>query len=179
MIPRSAPVLVNRHCVWCDLIGALLTLTFICLSPVAVAQDSDPTSHGNTLICAPDGIGVGGYDLVSYHQDGGPRAGREAYSAVYGEVTYLFEDAENREAFLADPERFLPVYRGFCASTLAMGRLACPDPTNFKLENGRLLLFELAGFTNGRTLWDSDASGFRLRADRNFERLVTAPAPTQ
>ena len=41
-----------------------------------------------------------------------------------------------------------------------MGRLACPDYTNFKIEDGRLLLFELTGFTNGRTVWNSDPAGF-------------------
>ena len=53
-----------------------------------------------------------------------------------------------------------------------MGRLACPDYTNFKIENGDLLLFELAGFTNGRTLWNSDPSGFRERADANALKLI-------
>jgi hypothetical protein len=53
-----------------------------------------------------------------------------------------------------------------------MGRLVCPDYTNFKIEDGRLLLFEIAGFTNGRTIWDSDPTGFRQQADANFKRLV-------
>ena len=122
--------------------------------------------------CAPDGLGVGGYDLVSYHQPGGPLAGSEAFELEHQGLRYRFVSSENRDQFLAAPESYLPHYRGWCAATLSMGRLACPDYTNFKIENGDLLLFELAGFTNGRTLWDSDPLGFRQRADANATKLL-------
>ena len=123
-------------------------------------------------VCAPDGVAVGGYDLVSYHQANGPLAGSEALSQQLNGLTYRFSSQDNLATFREAPQRYLPVYQGWCAATLAMGRLLCPDYTNFKLEDGRLLLFELAGFTNGRALWNSDPSGFRKRADANFERLV-------
>ena len=124
------------------------------------------------LNCAPEGIAVGGYDLVSYHQDGGPVQGAEKYSAQLDGLTYLFANAANLATFRQSPAQFLPVYRGYCAATLAMGRLACPDYTNFKIEEGRLLLFEVTGFTNGKTLWNSDPADFRQRADMNYPRLV-------
>ena len=121
--------------------------------------------------CAPEGVAVGGYDLVSYHSDGGPVMGTAQFSANHGELKYHFASAANLATFQGDTERYLPVYSGFCAATLAMGSLVCPDYTNFKLEEGRLLLFELAGFTNGRTVWNSDPVGFRQRADANFARF--------
>ena len=124
------------------------------------------------LNCAPEGIAVGGYDLVSYHKEGGPVPGLDSHSAQAGGLTYRFASAENLARFRASPAQYLPVYQGYCAATLAMGRLACPDHTNFKIEDGRLLLFEVTGFTNGKTLWESDPAGFRLRADGNFPRLV-------
>ena len=139
---------------------------------LAVSLGASAQSGEQAINCAPDGIAVGGYDLVSYHQEGGPVAGTEEFSAESGGLTYLFANAENLERFRQAPAEYLPVYRGFCAATLAMGRLACPDYTNFKIEEGRLLLFEVTGFTNGRTLWNSDPSDFRQRADANFPRLV-------
>lgn len=122
--------------------------------------------------CAPDGIGVGGFDLVSYHQTGGPQQGLAEYEAESNGLRYRFANADNLARFIAAPEDYLPRYRGWCAATLSMGRLACPDYTNFKIENGELLLFELAGFTNGRTLWNSDPDGFRQRADANALKLL-------
>ena len=122
--------------------------------------------------CAPDGIGVGGYDLVSYHTDEGPRPGVAEFEVTYNGLRYRFLSAAHRDRFLAAPDDYLPHYRGWCAATLSMGRLSCPDFTNFKVEDGDLLLFELAGFTNGRTLWNSDPSGFRRRADANARKLL-------
>ena len=122
--------------------------------------------------CSQDGIGIGGYDLVSYHSAEGPVLGSAEFAVEHGGLTYRFATAANRERFVAAPEDYLPRYSGFCAATLSMGRLACPDYTNFKIEDGELLLFELAGFTNGRTLWNSDPAGFRQRADDNGSKLL-------
>ena len=126
-------------------------------------------------MCAPEGIAVGGYDLVSYREPAGPIPGSEAFSATYEGETYLFAASANRDRFLADPERYLPAYSGFCAITLALGRVTCPDYTNFKIEGGRLLLFETTGFTNGRVVWDTDPPAFRKQADDNFDELTKTP----
>ena len=144
------------------------SLLFFCLISLGVAAQDNASSQQ----CAPDGIAVGGFDLVSYHQASGPLPGDTGFAHQIGELTYLFSSADNLQTFLSDQQRYLPTYQGFCAATLAMGRLACPDYSNFKIENGRLLLFELAGFTNGRSLWNSDPVGFRQRADANFQTLV-------
>jgi YHS domain-containing protein len=122
--------------------------------------------------CSPDGVAVGGYDLVSYHQGGGPLEGSADIELQREGLTYRFSSEENLQRFLANPESYLPRYQGWCATTLSMGRLACPDYTNFKIEDGQLLLFELVGFTNGRSLWNSDPIGFRARADTNANKLL-------
>ncbi len=141
-------------------------LTLLGFSAPALAQH--PGGHQ----CAPDGVAVGGYDLVSYHEPGGPVMGSAEFEVEHRGLRYRFADAANRDRFNAARKQFLPRYSGFCAATLSMGRLACPDYTNFKIENGELLLFELAGFTNGRTLWNSDPQGFRQRADANALELL-------
>ena len=115
---------------------------------------------------------MGGYDLVSYHQSGGPIAGSTEFKDERAGLTYPFSSDKYFKLFLDSPTSYLPRYQGWCAATLSMGRLACPDYTNFKIEDGQLLLFELAGFINGRTLWNSDPLGFRSRADANAGRLL-------
>lgn len=154
------------------------------LAAVATAQDAAAPMmskpHGdivdflphNPAECAPDGIGNGGYDLISYRKDGGPRFGSAEFPAEYGGLTYLFETEAHRDQFLEDPERYVPAYSGWCAVTLALGRLNCPDYTNFKIENDRLLLFELTGFTNGQTLWNSDPGRYRGLADGNYSVVM-------
>jgi YHS domain-containing protein len=111
----------------------------------------------------PEISAVGGYDLVSYFESSGPESGQQSLAVEYLGYTYLFSSADNRRAFVAAPEKYLQRYRGWCATTLAMGRLACPDPLNYKIENGSLLLFELVGFTNGRTVGKRILLGFGFR----------------
>jgi YHS domain-containing protein len=162
--------------------GALL-LSIVFLGAGTHAQDEQPmmikSQSGVPLdsdmdweMCRPDGIAVGGYDPVSYRQPDGPVPGNAEFSAEHAGATYLFASESSLQKFLQNPDRYVPAYTGFCAVTLALGRLTCPDYTNFQIEDDQLLLFEVTGFTNGRTLWNSDATEFRQRADDNFDRLI-------
>jgi len=146
------------------------------LSLAAVAFNAmfSPSLAGESprATCAEDGIALGGYDVVSYFAAGGPLAGRRETAVVHDGLTYLFANESNRAVFAADPQRYLPAYGGWCATTVAHGALRCPDFSNFKIEEGRLLFFEITGFTNGRAVWDSAPSTYRARADSNFVALI-------
>jgi len=122
-------------------------------------------------MCAKEGVSVGGFDLVSYQQPAGPAPGIPELSMEFNGSTYLFANQSNLDTFRADPELYLPAYAGFCAITLALGRVTCPEYSNFKIEDDRLLLFEITGFTNGRTLWNTNPEDFRNKADANFDKL--------
>lgn len=148
--------------------SAALVLTIYLLTPAAFADH-----HGSvydTSVCAPDGIALGGYDPVSYHQDTGPVPGDPQFAVSVGALTYLFSSADNLAAFEAATEQYIPSYLGWCSTNLSMGRLACPDYTNYKIEHGKLLLFEHAGFTNGRDVWNADPTLHRSQADANFDK---------
>ncbi len=122
-------------------------------------------------MCAKEGVSAGGFDLISYRHPDGPVLGAAELSMEYNGSTYLFANQPNLDTFRADPERYLPAYAGFCAITLALGRITCPEYSNFKIEDDRLLLFEITGFTNGRTLWNTNPEDFRSKADANFDTL--------
>ena len=124
--------------------------------------------------CAVDGVAVGGYDLVSYRQEGGPQFGSPTWSSNHDGLTYLFVSETNRDQFVAEPNAYLPEYSGWCAVTLALGRLTCPDYSNFKIEDGKLLLFELTGFTNGRHLWNSSPAHYKSLANDNYAVVMAS-----
>ena len=159
------------------------TLIILLVSVGALAQDEPAPmmqkgqsgialgSPIDWAMCAPDGIALGGFDVVSYRQPNGPVRGAAEFAITYEGTSYLFASQENRDTFQVAPQRYLPAYAGFCAITLALERVTCPDYTNFQIEGDRLLLFEVTGFTNGRTLWNSDPGSFREKADSNFEVL--------
>ena len=132
-------------------------------------HQSGPSDIGE---CLTDELAVGGYDLVSYHQPGGPVKGSGEFAERFEGLVYRFASDDHRRLFSSDPEKYLPAYGGWCAISLALGSLTCPDYTNFIIENGKLLVFEITGFTNGRVLWESNPDQFKVQADDNYRKLV-------
>ena len=128
----------------------------------------------DSSMCTPDGVSLGGYDVVSYRKAGGPTLGSPELSAEHEGDTYYFSRQAHLTEFNHDPDRYVPAYSGFCAITLALGRVTCPEYTNFAIQDDHLLLFEITGFTNGRTLWNTNPSEFRSKADSNFEKIILA-----
>lgn len=121
--------------------------------------------------CHPNGIAFGGLDVTTYFGEDDVRLGNAAYSIDFDGLTFHFESVANRDAFQAEPKLYVPAYDGWCAMTLSMGRLTCPDFTNYWVDDGKLYLFETTAFTNGRTFWLEDPVANRGRADANFEVL--------
>ena len=144
---------------------SLMLISSIVLSAETRVQTDEPMmvksqagiplgSPFDRSMCASDGVSVGGFDLVSYRHPDGPVPGNPGFSMKYSGSTYLFANKSNLETFRADAERYLPAYAGFCAITLALGRITCPEYSNFKIEDDRLLVFEV---TTGPQLWSRAA----------------------
>ncbi len=141
----------------------MITSMFSTAAESVVAHDS---SH-----CSPDGIAVGGYDLVSYHTENRAVKGSAEWSKEYNNLLHQFSSAENLALFIANPERYLPKFSGWCAIALAKNKLTCPDYENFAIQNGELLLFETFGFTNGRHVWNRKPVSNLKSAQQNYDRF--------
>src|SRR3977135_3236354 len=77
----------------------------------AAAVADPPIAAVNT----EHGLAVKGYDPVSYFTTGKPTPGLAEFSTTYKWATYRFSSAENRDRFIATPEKFVPQYGGYCA----------------------------------------------------------------
>jgi YHS domain-containing protein len=161
----------------------LISLMLIVLSSELDARQSDPAplqqstdfAAHDARQCSLDGVALGGYDVVAYHKQNKAVFGNAEITYSLDELTYQFSSTENRSLFESEPSKYLPHFRGWCAIALASNRLTCPDYKNFKIENGRLLLFETIAFVNGRSVWDSDPLSNLTKAERNYSRLVPQP----
>ncbi len=115
-----------------------------------------------------DGLALDGYDPVAYQADQRATPGSPALTATHDGAVYRFASAANREAFLADPTRYLPAYGGFCAYGMARGYRAKIDPRAFTIVDGRLYLnYSL----EVRDRWSKDVAGYVRKADANWLRL--------
>lgn len=86
------------------------------------------------------GVAIDGYDPVSYFVEGQARRGSSEVAMSWGGATWHFAGAENRDAFSADPARYVPAYGGYCAWAASRGKIAPVDPRAWHIENGRLFL---------------------------------------
>jgi YHS domain-containing protein len=87
-----------------------------------------------------DGVAIDGYDPVAYFVEGRARRGSSEFPMSWGGATWHFAEAENRDAFAADPARYVPAYGGYCAWAASRRKIAPVDPRAWHIENGRLFL---------------------------------------
>ena len=85
-------------------------------------------------------VAILGYDTVSYHTEGAGVKGDEKYSYEWKKAVWLFVSEANLELFKKDPEKYAPVYGGYCAFGVSEGGLHGIDPTQFAVSDGKLYL---------------------------------------
>ena len=113
---------------------------------------------------AEPAVALQGMDVVSYFKEGGPVKGQAALGHDFDGARYQFSSAQNRAAFVADPDRYLPQFSGLCTTGLSKGFKGQADPGAWKIEGGELYLF--------RSLKDMPADGHEsetiARANENW-----------
>jgi YHS domain-containing protein len=113
-----------------------------------------------------EGVAVNGFDTVSYFRGNGtPVKGNAAFTVRYDGADYHFANAENAEAFKADPAAFAPQYGGHCSWAMARGYLAPGDPKQYRVVDGKLYLNFNAEV---RAKWLKDIAGFIKQGDVNW-----------
>lgn len=82
-----------------------------------------------------------GYDVVAYHHQGAAVQGDAAFSHNWQGADWLFANAENRDVFAAEPERYAPSNGGYCTFGVVLKKKLDVDPEIFLVENEELYLF--------------------------------------
>jgi hypothetical protein len=103
-----------------------------------------------------------GFDPVSYFDPGGPLPGRASWRARHRHGSYRFASAENRDRFVAAPDRYAPQYGGFCAKGVSYAIRAGGDPRVYEIRDGRLYIFVN---DYARDYWRTDPADFVAKAD--------------
>lgn len=85
-------------------------------------------------------VAIDGYDPVAYFTRSEPKKGSPKYTAGYKDAIYYFSSAKNRNSFRKAPEKYAPVYGGYCAMGVALNKKLDADPTAWKIVDGKLYL---------------------------------------
>jgi len=87
------------------------------------------------------GIAIDGYDTVAYFDEGKAVRGNATHSCEYLGREWHFSSAANRDKFLQDPEKFAPLYGGYCAHSITDNKLVRSNPESFAIKDGQLHLY--------------------------------------
>jgi YHS domain-containing protein len=139
----------------------IFAICLLSLFMAGAASAESPIAAVNT----EHGLAIKGYDPVSYFTDGKPMRGSARFSTSYQGVEYRFVSAEHRDRFVAEPEKFVPQYGGYCAFAIALNTIADIDPDEWAIVNDKLYLNN--GFFSQK-LWSLDKSGNIAHGDRNW-----------
>ena len=134
------------------------------ITPVAAQSRTGGTV--NQMIA---GMGLKGYDPVSYFSDHKPAKGATDITTDWGGATWHFVSKEHRDAFAKNPERYAPQYGGFCAWGVAHGKLFDVDPEHgWAVVNNKLYVNLNADIL---TAWRKEQRKFIKDADANWPKL--------
>ncbi|CUH80217.1 hypothetical protein TRM7557_02778 [Tritonibacter multivorans] len=109
-----------------------------------------------------EGLALGGFDAVSFHDPSGPLVGLPAFTLMWKGALWQFATAANLKTFEASPRKYEPRFGGYCAYAMAKGRLAEGSPLTWKIEDGQLYFFHSE---RAEALWDGDQSQMIQSAD--------------
>ncbi|MCH2075988.1 MAG: hypothetical protein MK180_03750 [Rhodobacteraceae bacterium] len=131
------------------------------------------------------GFAVSGYDVVSYFAldqsavgtpQTEPAQGRADITAEHNGATFAFATVENRDAFLADPERYTPAFDGHCAYGVAQGGKVPANPLLWRIVDDQLYL----NITKNVVMfWEEDIPGNITAAVTNWTRIDDDAASTR
>jgi len=120
-------------------------------------------------IYASDGIAVDGSDVVAYFKQGAPVKGTAAFAHDWNGVTWYFANADNRDAFAADPAAYAPQYGGYCAWAVSKGYTASTVPEAWRIVDGKLYL----NFSRRiQRRWERDIAGLISAAAANWPGVL-------
>lgn len=115
------------------------------------------------------GTAIDGTDAVAYFTEGKPVPGSPDHGLDWNGSTWLFSSAENKAAFMAEPEAYAPKYGGYCAFAISRGYVAPTVPEAFSIVDGKLYLnFSLAV----RDRWSRDIPGNIAAAERHWPGVL-------
>lgn len=87
------------------------------------------------------GRALKGYDPVAYFSEGEPVEGQDEFSFDWDNATWYFANAENRDKFAANPEKFAPANGGYCTFGVVLGKKFDGDPNVWSLHENKLYVF--------------------------------------
>jgi YHS domain-containing protein len=130
------------------------SLTFVLL--VAMLGSSLEALASHDQYAGAHGAVIYGYDPVAYFTMDKAVKGSKDISAEWLGGSWFFVNQEHRELFIADPDKYMPQYGGYCSASYTYGVDA--DPRSWQIVDDKLYLFYSPATADG---WEIGLSKIR------------------
>jgi YHS domain-containing protein len=114
-----------------------------------------------------DGKAIRGYDPVAFFTESKPIKGAENLFYRWKDATWLFSTEANKNAFVANPEKYAPQYGGYCAYGCSQGHRAPTDVNTFTILDDKLYLNYNQDV---KTMWLKEQKNFIREADAYWKK---------
>ena len=115
-------------------------------------------------------VAIKGYDPVAYFTQGQAVEGSNAHKLRWQDAEWHFANAEHRQLFADNPEKYAPQYGGYCAYAIAAkDDLVRVDPRAWSIVDGKLYL------NYSQTIkadWDDHRGRYIPQGDRNWRKKL-------
>ncbi len=150
----------------------MLGMTVWATTTPGSTPDGDSRAYLHSYNLPSSGVALEGYCPVAYFAVDKAVRGKPEFASTYNDVTYYFVSADAKKAFDRIPEKYIPAFGGWCAFGMAVQDKFPVDPTNFKIVNGRLMVFLKNKNVDARALWnDGSTSELTTKADAHWSKV--------
>lgn len=91
-----------------------------------------------SAVFVDNGKAIRGYDPVAFFTEGKALMGKDSFSYQWQSATWTFNKKENRELFIAEPEKYAPQFGGYCAYGMAEAHKAPTKTNTWTIVDGKL-----------------------------------------
>ncbi|HMQ11543.1 MAG TPA: YHS domain-containing (seleno)protein [Oligoflexia bacterium] len=115
---------------------------------------------------------IAGYDPVAYIKQNKAIKGQKDFEYKYDGTVIYFSSKANQQAFIDNPEAYLPQYKGWCAYAMAdNGDLVEIDPETFKVIDGKVYLFYKGWLGNTLKKWNKQDDSSQIeQANQHWQQ---------
>lgn len=148
--------------------------TFLALSALAPLPWLVPgiaSAQSASAVCLLGGLAIGGHDPVAYFTEGRPAQGSSDNALMWRGAMWLFRSKASMDHFTRMPHAFAPRYGGYCAMSMAEGKMIVSDPKIWEIDNDHLYLLSSH---KDRTLWDANLKANVTEANEHWPSILRA-----
>lgn len=145
---------------------AFLVAQAVCLP--AEEPNVAGTLQANAIFQDDHRVAIHGYDAVAYFKEKMPVKGTNEFQYEWMGATWMFANAENRDAFVKAPHQYAPQYGGYCAYGMSRGYAVPTDPDAWSVVDGKLYL----NFNRDvQKKWNQSIPEYIKLADQNWPKI--------